>query len=39
MKEKKNLGYYAGTAIGVIISLCLSAILVAMTYKVILWII
>ena len=38
MKEKKSLGYYAGTAVGVIITGCFMSIIIATTVKIIMWI-
>ena len=37
-KNVKNIGYYAGLAFGIVISLCLMAIIVALTAKIIFWI-
>ena len=37
-KKNKNFGYYLGQAFGCMLLLCLSAISVAGTYKIIMWI-
>ena len=37
-KKPKNLGYYLGQAFGIILVGCLSAISIACTIKVIMWI-
>lgn len=38
MKEKKNLGSIMGSIFGVVITGCFMAIAIAMTYKIIMWI-
>lgn len=37
-KKNKNLGYYLGQALGIVLVGCLAAISIAITYKIILWI-
>ena len=37
-KKNKNLGYYLGQAFGIVLVGCLAAISIAVTYKIILWI-
>lgn len=39
MKEKKNLGYIMGSAFAVVTAICLMAIVIAVTAKIIFWII
>ena len=40
VKEENNrtLGYYLGQAVGIVLVGCLAAISIALTYKIILWI-
>lgn len=38
-KTVKNLGYHVGMAFGVVVALCIMAILIAFTAKIILWIV
>ena len=37
-KNYKNLGYYLGQAFGIVLVGCLAAISIALTYKIIMWI-
>ena len=37
-KKNKNLGYYLGQALGLVLVGCLAAISITLTYKIILWI-
>ena len=37
-KKNKNLGYYLGQALGIVLVGCLAAISIALTYKIIMWI-
>ena len=37
-KKNKNLGYYLGQAFSIVLVGCLAAISIAVTYKIILWI-
>ena len=37
-KKNKNFGYYLGQALGIVLVGCLAAISIAITYKIILWI-
>ena len=37
-KDKKSPGWYAGQAVGVTITVCIIAILIAVTAKIVLWI-
>ena len=39
MKDKKSIGYILGNVIAGIVACCAAAIIVATTYKIILWII
>lgn len=39
MKEKKNLGYIVGSVFAVVTAICLMAIVIAITAKIIIWII
>lgn len=38
MDKNKNLGYYLGQALGIVLVGCLAAISIALTYKIIMWI-
>ena len=37
-KKNKNFGYYLGQALGLVLVGCMAAIRIAVTYKIILWI-
>ena len=37
-ENNKSLGYYLGQALGLVLVGCLAAISIALTYKIILWI-
>ena len=37
-ENNKSLGYYLGQALGLVLVRCLAAISIALTYKIILWI-
>ena len=37
-KKNKNFGYYLGQALGLVLVGCMAAISIAVTYKIILWI-
>ena len=37
-KQNKNFGYYLGQALGLVLVGCMAAISIAVTYKIILWI-
>ena len=37
-KKNKNFGYYLGQALGLVLVGCMAAISIAITYKIILWI-
>lgn len=37
-KKNKNLGYYLGQAFSIVLVGCLAAISIALTYKIIMWI-
>ena len=37
-ENNKTLGYYLGQAVGIVLVGCLAAISIALTYKIILWI-
>ena len=37
-KKNKNLGYYLGQALAFVLVGCLSAISIALTYKIIMWV-
>ena len=39
MKDKKSIGYILGTALGAIITICAMVLLIAITCKLIIWII
>ena len=37
-KKNKNFGYYLGQAFGIVLVGCLASISIALTYKIIMWI-
>ena len=37
-KKNKNLGYYLGQALAFVLVGCLAAVIIAVTYKIIMWV-